>query len=52
MSKTATRANGAKQSDMHPTGYCNQMKFQTNLGGLSQCTLLLISQNQMNMIRY
>ena len=32
MSKTATRANGAKQSVMHPTGFCSQTKFQTSLG--------------------
>ena len=52
MSKTVTRANGAKQSDMHPTGYYSQIKFQTNLGGLSQWTSSLTYQNPMDMIRY
>ena len=52
MWRTATRANGAKRSDMHHTDYCSRTTFQTSLGGLSRWTSLQICQNQMDMIRY
>ena len=52
ISRIATRANGAKRSDMLRMGYYSQTKFQTSLGSLSQWTSSQVYKNQMDMTQY